>query len=164
MTPLADTLRIVLIGIGATAVMDLWLLALGRFGVPTLNFAYIGRWAGHFARGRFFHAAIARAEPVSGELALGWLVHYGIGIAFAALLVLAEGADWAHRPTLIPAVLVGVITVLAPLLVMQPAMGAGIASSRTPTPLKNCLRSLANHTVFGIGLYLSATVVASSLR
>jgi len=43
-------------------------------------------------------------------------------------------------------------------------MGAGIASSRTPTPLKNCLRSLANHTVFGVGLYLSAFVAALSSR
>jgi hypothetical protein len=43
---------------------------------------------------------------------------------------------------------------------MQPAMGAGIASSRTPTPLKNSLRSLANHAVFGLGLYLSAATMA----
>ena len=41
-----------------------------------------------------------------------------------------------------------------------PAMGAGFAASRTPTPLKNCLRSLANHTVFGFGLYLSALAIA----
>jgi hypothetical protein len=26
--------------------------------------------------------------------------------------------------------------------------------------VKNCVRSLANHTVFGLGLYLSAAVVA----
>src|SRR5262245_30172448 len=83
MTSLQDLSRIVLIGIGATAVMDLWLLALRRFGVPTLSFAFIGRWAGHLARGRFFHAAIGRAAPVRGELALGWLVHYGVGVAFA---------------------------------------------------------------------------------
>ena len=31
---------------------------------------------------------------------------------------------------------------------------------RTPTPLKNCLRSLANHTVVGLGLYLTALVIA----
>ena len=47
-----------------------------------------------------------------------------------------------------------------PLFVMQPAMGSGFAASRTPTPLKNCLRSLANHTVFGLGQYLSALVIA----
>ena len=51
-------------------------------------------------------------------------------------------------------------TVAAPLLVMQPAMGSGFATSRTVPPLKNCLRSLANHTVFGLGLYLFALVIA----
>jgi hypothetical protein len=39
-------------------------------------------------------------------------------------------------------------------------MPAPIASSRTPTPLKNCLRSLANHAVFGLGLYVSAAALA----
>ena len=164
MTPLQDALRIALIGIGATAFMDAWLMLLGRLGVATLNFSMIGRWVGHLARGRFFHAAIGRAEPVAGERALGWLVHYGIGIAFAAVLVLAAGLDWSRRPTFAPALTAGVLTVAAPLFVMQPAMGAGIASTRTAAPLKNTLRSLANHTVFGIGLYLSAAVVAWSLR
>ena len=92
---LQDAVRIVLIGIGATAVMDAWLLALRRRGVPTLDLAFLGRWVGHLARGRFLHAAISRAEPVSGERALGWLAHYGIGIAFAALLAAAAGPDWA---------------------------------------------------------------------
>ena len=40
-----------LLGIGATAVMDAWLLLLKRLGVPTLNFAFIGRWVGHLLRG-----------------------------------------------------------------------------------------------------------------
>jgi len=39
-------------------------------------------------------------------------------------------------------------------------MGSGFAASRTPNPLKNCLRSVANHTVFGLGLYASAVLVA----
>jgi hypothetical protein len=155
-----DLLRIALVGIGATAVMDLWLLLLSRLGVPTLNFAMIGRWAGHWRRGVFTHAAIAKAAPVKGELALGWLVHYATGIAFAALLVAVAGPRWLDRPSLVPALAVGVATVAAPWLLMQPAMGAGIASSKTPTPWKNRARSLANHTLFGLGLYLSALLVA----
>lgn len=160
MTTLTDLLLIALIGIAATACMDLWLLLLKRLGLPTLNFAFIGRWAGHLLRGRIAHEAIARAEPVQGELAWGWLVHYGVGIAFAGLLVLTQGMAWVTEPTPLPALLLGAATVALPLLVMQPAMGAGFASSRTATPLKNCLRSLANHLVFGLGLYLSALVIA----
>lgn len=158
--PLQEFPIAMLIGIGATAVMDAWLLLLKHLGVPTLNFAFIGRWVGHLFRGQLAHAAIAKAVPIRGELAWGWLTHYAVGVAFATVLVGLQGADWVRSPTLLPALAVGVCTVAAPLLVMQPAMGSGFAASRTPTPLKNCLRSLANHTVFGFGLYLSALAIA----
>lgn len=153
-------LDVVVIGAGATAVLDLWLAALKRLGVPTGSFALIGRWVAHMARGRFRHAAIAKAEPARGELALGWITHYAVGIAFAALLVALQGTAWIGQPTWPPAVLTGVATVVLPLFVMQPAMGSGFAASRTPTPLKNCARSVANHAVFGVGLYLAALAAA----
>lgn len=160
MTPLHPLITIVLIGIGATAFMDLWLLALHRAGGPAPNFAMVGRWVGHFAHGRFTHPAIAKAPAVRGEQLIGWLVHYAIGIAFAGALVSATGADWLKAPTLIPALAFGLASVVAPLCVMQPAMGAGFASSRTPTPLRNCARSVANHAAFGIGLYLTAALIS----
>lgn len=160
MTPLLqDATRVALIGIGATAAMDLWLLFLKRMNVPTLNFAFVGRWIGHWPRGRWRHDAIASAAPVKGEAALGWLFHYAVGIAFAGVLAGLHGIAWARDPSLLPALSLGIGTVVAPLFVMQPAMGAGIASSRTPAPAKNIARSLANHSVFGAGLYLSAVAI-----
>ena len=150
----------VLIGVGATALMDLWLLLLKRAGVPTTDFALIGRWIGHLFRGRFAHAAIRGAAPVAGELGLGWLTHYAVGIAFAAMLAALQGVAWLRSPTVLPAVAWGLITATVPLLVLQPAMGAGFASSRTAAPLQNCLRSIANHAVFGLGLYLSAAALS----
>lgn len=152
--------RIVFIGIGATMIMDVWLLFLKRMGVQTLNFAFIGRWVGHLFRGRFAHASIGKAQPIPGELMLGWLTHYVIGVVFAGLLVCVNGLSWMNTPSLLPAVLIGMSTVVAPLFVMQPAMGSGFAASKTPTPLRNCLRSVVNHTVFGLGLYLSAFFIA----
>jgi hypothetical protein len=154
-----DLTRIALIGIGATAIMDVWLLLLKRLHVPTLNFALLGRWFGHLLRGQWKHEAIARATPVKGELALGWFVHYATGIAIAALLVAVYGPSWTSDPRLLPALAVGMATVVAPLFVLQPAMGAGIASSKTATPAMNCLRSLLNHSVFGFGLYLAAVLI-----
>lgn len=160
MAALQTIAHVALIGVGATILMDAWLLLLRRMGVQSLSFAFVGRWVGHLARGTVVHSAIAKAQPVPGELVLGWLVHYGVGIGFAGLLVGIQGPEWTSQPTLLPAVAIGVATVAAPLFVMQPAMGAGFAASRTPTPLKNCLRSLANHTVFGVGLYLAAGLIA----
>ena len=150
---------VVLVGSIATAVMDAWLLLLKQLGVPTLDFALLGRWVGHMRRGTWRHAAIARAQPVRGEVALGWLAHYATGIAFAGLLVAFAGPAWLREPTPGPAVLVGIATVAAPWLLMQPAMGAGIAAAKTPAPGMNRVRSLANHTVFGAGLYLAATII-----
>lgn len=153
-------LRTVLIGTGATLVMDGWAAVLRRLGVPSLKLALLGRWVGHLRRGRWRHESIARAAPVRGELLIGWCAHYAIGIAFAALLLSTCGLRWARAPTLGPALLVGVATVVAPLLVLQPGLGAGIASSKTERPVFHGAKSLVTHTVFGLGLYLAGLVTS----
>lgn len=154
-----EWVRLVLVGVGATAVMDVWSMILKGLGIATLDYAMVGRWVGHLRQGTFIHASIGKAPPVQGELALGWLVHYAVGIGFAALLVGVYGVGWLHDPVWLPAVVVGTVTVVIPYFVMQPAMGAGIAASRTPTPWRNRLRSLLTHMVFGGGLYLSGAVL-----
>lgn len=164
MISMHDIIQVGLIGIGATMVMDIWLFGLKRIGVQTANFAFIGRWVGHLLQGRIAHASIAKARPIGGELCLGWLTHYAVGIGFAALLAAQQGLDWVRQPSVVPALALGVATVAAPLFVMQPAMGAGFAGARTPAPLKNILRSVANHAVFGAGLYLAATLLAWAAR
>ncbi|MBL8912164.1 MAG: DUF2938 domain-containing protein [Archangium sp.] len=152
--------RAALIGAGATAVMDVWGVAQRAMGIKTLDFALLGRWVGHVPRGQWFHTSIARATPVSGELMIGWATHYAIGVTFAALLLAVYGLEWAHQPTLLPALAIGLVTAVAPLLILQPALGAGIFSSNTPAPLFNTLKSIATHAIFGLGLYASARVAA----
>lgn len=93
------------------------------------------------------------------ELLLGWVIHYAAGIALAMLLVGVHGVMWLQPPTWLPALAFGMATVVIPLFVMQPAMGAGVASSLTPKLLKNCLCSLATHTVFEYGLYLFSAML-----
>jgi hypothetical protein len=160
MEPLSALPQAVVVGVGATAVMDLWLLVLKRSGVPTMDFALLGRWVGHLFHGQVAHDAIRRSPPITGERGIGWLTHYAVGIVFAAALVAVEGSSWLDAPAVGPALAWGLATASAPLFMLQPAMGAGIASSRTPAPLMNSLRSLANHAVFGLGLYLSAAALA----
>ncbi len=158
-----SALRAVLIGAGATIMMDLWAALLSQFGVPSLNFAFLGRWIGHIPRGHWMHASIANATPVRGESWIGWCAHYSIGITFAALLVWTNGVEWLRSPSLLPALWMGIATVVAPLLILQPAMGAGVGSWKTPTPIFNCVKSLVTHTVFGVGMYLAALAAASLL-
>ena len=151
-----DATRIILIGTGATLVSDLWGRARAPlFGMPAPDYGLVGRWIGHMMRGRFRHERIAAAPVVAGERAIGWIAHYVIGIAFAALLCAVAGTAWLHDPTLVPALIVGIATVAAPFLVMQPGMGAGFFASRAARPSIARMHSLALHAAFGVGLYLS---------
>jgi len=160
-----DLIRIFLTGIGATALVDLWSVIRQRiFGVALPNYAYVGRWLGHMPRGRLRHDSIAKSTTVRGEHALGWTAHYLIGVAFALLLSLIRGVAWFREPTLMPALVVGVCTVLAPFLLMQPGMGAGVAASRTPRPGAARLQSLITHGIFGLGLYGAALATSKLLQ
>jgi hypothetical protein len=154
----------VMIGTGATAVMDAWGIAGSwLFGLRPANYGLVGRWFAHMAHGRFHHESIAAAPPMPGERLMGWTAHYLTGIVFAALLLAIAGLDWARHPTIAPALIFGFASVLAPFLVMQPGMGLGLASGRTPDPAAARIRSLITHGVFGIGLYAAAWA-ASKLR
>ena len=67
--------------------------------------------------------------------------------------------DWLRAPSFLPAMLLGLATVAAPFLLMQPGMGAGIAASRTPDPATARVRSLVNHGLFALGLYVAGCAV-----
>ena len=125
--------HILLTGVGATLCMDLWALLLKRrFGIPSLDYALVGRWFLGMFDGRWFHATIVTAPPRRGEnnrldIALrrrhrvclypdrfgGHQVVYGAGAAHRTVERLAELA--------------------APFLVMQPALGFGVAAAKPPT-------------------------------
>ena len=151
-----------LIGTGATAVMDVWAAIRKRLlRIPSLDYGLVGRWLAYLPRGRFRHDPIAASSPVQGERVIGWIAHYLIGIAFAAMLLAIWGLDWARHPTIGPALIVGIGSVAAPFLVMHPGMGAGIAASRTPRPAVARTHSVVTHGIFGLGLYAAGWVTSS---
>ncbi|MCC6194030.1 MAG: DUF2938 family protein, partial [Burkholderiales bacterium] len=59
-----------------------------------------------------------------------------------------------------PAMIVGIASVAAPFLVMQPGMGAGIAASRTPRPAAARVQSLLTHAIFGLGLWAAGSLTS----
>jgi hypothetical protein len=159
-----EAIAAVTIGLGATLLMDLWNLFLKRaFGIPSLSYCVLGRWLRHMPEGTLRHASIAAAAPKPFECQVGWLAHYSIGVVFALVFVALTSGDWLARPTLVPALLYGLVTVVFPFFLMQPSFGLGIAASRTPKPAAARLKSLATHTVFGIGLYVCALAVRQIL-
>jgi hypothetical protein len=152
---------VILSGVGATLVVDGWALLRRRlFGTRVPDYALIGRWLVLMRRGQFRHEALAREAPVRGESGIGWTFHYLIGIAFAGLPFAMLGQQWFREPSLVWGLGVGALTVIAPFFILQPALGAGIAASRTPDPATARFQSLITHLVFGAGLFGSASVLS----
>jgi Protein of unknown function (DUF2938) len=150
------------VGLGATLFMDLWALFLKRaFGTPLANYCLVGRWLRYMPEGTFTHASIANSSQKRFECAAGWIAHYVIGVVYALVLVVLVSDNWLAQPTLLPPLLFGIGTLLAPFLVMQPSFGLGIAASRAPSPTQARLRSLMAHTAFGVGLYVCAVGVSN---
>lgn len=55
--------------------------------------------------------------------------------------------------------LVGLLTLFAPFMILQPAFGFGIAASRTPRPWLARLLSVLTHVAYGLGLYIAAFAI-----
>ncbi len=145
----------IFIGIGATLTFDLWGIFLKHaFKITPSNFCLVGRWALHMPEGIFRHSNIGSMPQKSTECVVGWVTHYLTGIVFAFIFLRFAGRDWLQYPTLLPALLFGVLTVSAPFFIMQPAFGLGVAASKTAKPVQARLRSLMNHFIFGFGLFL----------
>jgi hypothetical protein len=154
----------ILVGVSATLILDAWSLFLKiAFEAVPPNFCMVGRWLLHMPQGKFMHASIASAEPKKAECVAGWALHYLIGVVFAFVFLLLVSGDWLARPTLLPALLFGIVTVVFPLFILQPALGHGIAASKAPNPTRARLKSLMTHTVFGLALY-GATVCLLLIR
>ncbi len=153
--------KIIAIGIGATITMDLYTQFLKVFQIKSLDYRFVGRWIAYFPKGKFTHHKIMDSPPFPNELLLGWMAHYFIGISFAFLLILVTGKEWLTKPTLLPALMIGILTTVAPFFLMQPAFGFGIAASELPDPNKARIMSIIAHSVYGLGLYGSAVFINS---
>ncbi|HEX5055334.1 MAG TPA: DUF2938 domain-containing protein [Gammaproteobacteria bacterium] len=158
-------IAVILLGIGASATMDLWGLFLKRaFNTPTPNYCLVGRWLLHMPGGVFRHKNINAAAQKPAECATGWIAHCIIGVLFASAFVALATPEWLRAPSLWPALGFGIVTVVIPFFIMQPAFGLGPAAARAPNFMQARLRSLMNHAAFGLGLYLSALLIGFLFR
>jgi hypothetical protein len=152
-------LKTMAIGIGATLAIDIWVSILKLFNIKSLDYRYVGRWIGNIPKGKYFHNKIQDTPPIPHELILGWTVHYLIGITFTFILIAGYGISWLDEQSILPAIIIGLITAAGPFFIMQPAFGFGIASSKLPHPNLLRLKSLGTHLIYGIGLYVSAILL-----
>ena len=147
----------ILMGIAGTVAMDIWAWLLSRFGIaPFPNWAMPGRWLAHIAKGRVFHEDIGEALSVRGELHLGWLLHYGVGVIYGVVFAHLAGVVWVAKPDFLTVWVFSLITIAAGWFLLQPGMGLGWAASKTPNPWKVRGMGLVAHTVFALGMWLVA--------
>jgi hypothetical protein len=151
----------VLIGIGGTALLDLWAQLLkATLGLPTPPWHLVGRWFAGMRHGQFVHRnGIGNSPEAPNELRIGWTMHYAVGIVFAAAVLLIWGVQWAHSPTFLPALIVGLVTIGAGWFILQPGMGVGVACNKAPNPAVARLQNVVGHVVFAIGMYGAALLV-----
>ena len=152
----------ILIGLAATVAMDIWAVILHLvFKQNKPNWAPAGRWFHCVARGHFLHQDLGAIEAFPQEQAVGWFGHYAVGVAYGIIFALIVGPAWFAAPTFIPAWIFGIVTIGAGWFIMQPGMGLGIAASKTPNPNKVRLLNFAAHTVFALGMYVSALILVA---
>lgn len=151
----------VVAGTVATIILDCWAyIAKHLFRLPSMNWAMAGRWIGHMPAGVFRHRAIAEARRIPGERALGWTLHYAIGIAYGVIYYAYLNATGAE-PSLLSAIVLAWLFLAAPWLIMQPGLGVGVFSRNAPKPWLARGNSVLAHTFFGLGLYIGAVLVAA---
>src|SRR5262245_52316356 len=113
-------------GVIATLIADVWVMLLVKLAsIPRTNWGLVGRWVAGMRRGVFVHRRISDAPAVRGELTIGWLFHYAIGIAYGLLYAFWVRTMLGTGPTLVSALIFALVTLVAPWFIMQPALGLG---------------------------------------
>jgi len=152
-----------IVGILATVTMDVVAVIALRLGIagrgtrrtgPDL----IGRWIGYLLQGKFRHMDILQTPPLRGEVVLGLVAHYLIGIVltlvYLGLLVVVQAT-----PTALSAILYGTATTVFPWFLMFPSQGMGWLGLDAPGDAHLARVSLFNHIIFGLGIALWMAVL-----
>ena len=148
------------IGIGGTIALDIRAYLVNKiFGLPATNWAIVGRWIVNMKTGKFINHNLTNSPNIYGELAIGWIVHYLIGIFYGFILLFICGIEWCNSPTILPAMIIAWVSLAAPFLIMMPGMGIGIAGCNTPNQMITIVKSIAAHSMFGDGMFITTLIL-----
>jgi len=148
-------LQIVIVGIGACVVFDVWQRIFHWFtAIPSSNWAMVGRWTiGLMTNGQLFVRNLELQPSRRNELGVGWFVHYGIAVVYAAIFKLLTSVN-ILAAEFADGLLFGVVSVIVPWFFFLPCLGKGIMGRLTPNPLLVCALALMMHSIFGVAIGL----------
>lgn len=151
-------LEVLVVGVIANFITDIYEYGLERGLGRNRDWHLVGRWIGYLSRGIFAHKDIAKAPAVRSEFALGFVFHYLVGIYFAAIYLIVLAAFIVQPPGLLNGLVFGLLTVLAPWLILFPCLGGGFFAGKSERPNFIRFTGLSVHAVYGLGLYLGTLV------
>ncbi|MHA6882666.1 DUF2938 family protein [Ralstonia pseudosolanacearum] len=153
---------ILVIGIGSTIALDAWGIITTRIGwMQRTHWPSVGRWLLGIPAGRLVFDREDTSPNTAVESIAGWTFHYAVGIAYAMLFPLIWGTGFIATPTIVPFLLIGVVvSTLAGLVILMPAMGAGLFARKTPTPVAMIIYVLVAHVIFAAAQYFLALASA----
>lgn len=134
-------------GIIATAVMTAMMLAAPMMGMPKM---LIGNMLAGF---------------MGVPIAVGWFMHFVIGIVLAAGYVFFF-KSFLPGNDLLKGILYSLIPFILAQIMVMPIMGGGFFSSNTPAPVMMVMGSLLGHIVYGatLGLTTKGSTVSQSYQ
>ncbi len=146
--------KVLALGVFATAIIDIWATFSNRaLKFPRTNWAMVGRWLGHIPSGKFIHNPVSSSPEIKYENSIGWVFHYSIGVTYAAIYVALVVWVLGANATLLAAWVFGLLTILSPWLILQPALGLGVCAVKAPKPNMVRAQNIAIHSIFGLALY-----------
>ena len=85
----------VILGLGASLIMDGWAVARWRLtGAPMLDYGWLARWLASVPAGRVSVSPGQGAPLTALERWIGWTLHYGIGVFYAALFLASDESKY----------------------------------------------------------------------
>ena len=155
-------LQILLVGIVACVVFDVWQRIFCWFtAIPPSNWAIVGRWTiGLLTGGQLMVRDLELRPNRRNELGVGWFVHYGIAIGYAAIFMLLIRAN-ILAAEFADGLFFGMASVAVPWFFFLPCLGKGIMGRLTPNPLLVCAMALMMHSIFGVAIGLGFSFFAN---
>ena len=149
-----------MVGILSCVVLDLWQRILFlTLGVPVSNWALVGRWLNSFIKtGKWVNHGLPNSPKINNELAIGWLFHYAVSIAYAGLFFVLW--KWGIVVSgFFGGLVFGLVSVIIPWFFFMPALGAGVLANKTDNSLKACALALLAHAIYGTAIGMLAANV-----
>ena len=160
-----DIIIAIVIGLLATAFLDIFSILLAAYcGTPKTEWRFIGRWFLLMRKGKFIHHHIAQSEHARGELFFGWFMHYMIGVGWSLLYFFWVYNILNSSPDLLSGSLFGIVTLVVPYMILQPALGHGFFAQKHPRPFAMPILSFLSHLSFGQALFIFFAPVSAIVK